>query len=123
MRLPLGFELAAIFRQQSGFPFSQGNETGLDVDGNLNFSTRDFDFERNGEEAPDYTNLDLRAAWSFDLGRARGTLSLDFFNLTNDQNPAAVEEIPGRTAGFGEPLQVLPGREAQLGVRFGFGGS
>ena len=74
VRLPLGFELAAIFRQQSGFPFSRGNETGLDVDGNLNFSTRDFDFDRNGEEAPDYTNLDLRAAWRFDLGRARGTL-------------------------------------------------
>ena len=51
-----------------------------------------------------------------------GTLLLEFFNLTNEQNPAAVETTPGLPVDFGEPLQVLPGREGQLGVRFDFGG-
>jgi hypothetical protein len=55
VRLPLNFELAAIFRYQSGFPFSRGveNVDALDIDGNLNFSGRDFDFERNSFEADD----------------------------------------------------------------------
>ena len=66
---------------------------------------------------------DARAAWNFDLGRVGGTILLEFFNLTNEQNPAAVETTPGRPVGFGDPLQVLPGREGQLGVRFEFGGS
>jgi hypothetical protein len=124
VRLPLNFELAAIFRYQSGFPFSRGveNVDALDIDGNLNFSGRDFDFERNSFEADDYMTLDARAAWHFDLGRVGGTILLEFFNLTNEQNPAGVEEIPGRVVDFGEPLQVLPGREGQLGVRFEFGG-
>ncbi len=124
MRLPLNFELAAIFRHQSGFPFSRTVPTAaLDIDGDQAFNTRDYDFERNSFEAPDYTSLDARAAWNFDLGRVGGTILLEFFNLTNEQNPAAVETTPGRTVGFGDPLQVLPGREGQLGVRFEFGGS
>jgi hypothetical protein len=124
VRLPLDFELAAIFRYQSGFPFSRGVEDvdALDIDGNLNFSTRDFDFERNSFEADEYMTLDARAAWHFDVGRVGGTILLEFFNLTNEQNPAGVETIPGRTVDFGQPLQVLPGREGQLGVRFEFGG-
>jgi outer membrane receptor protein involved in Fe transport len=124
VRLPLNFELAAIFRHQSGFPFSRTvPEAALDIDGDQAFSTRDYAFERNSFEAPDYTSLDARAAWNFDLGRIGGTILLEFFNLTNEQNPAAVETTPGRTTGFGDPLQVLPGREGQLGVRFEFGGT
>ena len=46
---------------------------------------------------------------------------LEFFNLLNRQNPAAV----GRRADvplepFGETLQVLPGREGQIGFRIEF---
>ena len=48
VRLPLNFELAAIFRHQSGFPFSRSTPAAaLDIDGNQDFSTRDYDFERN----------------------------------------------------------------------------
>ncbi len=124
VQLPLNFELAAIFRHQTGFPFSRSTPAAaLDIDGDQNFSTRDYDFERNSFEAPEYTSLDARAAWNFEIGRVGGTILLEFFNLTNEQNPAAVETTPGRTVGFGDPLQVLPGREGQLGVRFEFGGS
>jgi outer membrane receptor protein involved in Fe transport len=123
VRLPLNFELAAIFRHQSGFPFSRATTGTTDIDGTLNFNTRDYDFERNSFEAPEYTTLDARAAWHFDLGgRVAGTILLEFFNLTNEQNPAAIEDVPGRPTDFGEPLQVLPGREGQFGVRFEFGG-
>ena len=123
--MPLGFELAAIFRYQSGYPINReadGDAT-TDIDGNFNFNLRDYDFERNAFEAPDFKNLDLRAAWHFGTGgRVSGTVLLEFFNLTNEQNPAAVETVPGRPVGFGEATQVLPGREGQLGVRFEFGG-
>ncbi|HVS63778.1 MAG TPA: TonB-dependent receptor [Thermoanaerobaculia bacterium] len=121
LHLPLDFELAAILRYQSGFPFSRGTDEPLDVDGNLNFNGNDKSIERNRFESPDYTSLDLRAGWRFPLGeRFRGLLLIEFFNVTNEQNPAAVENIPGRLVGFGEPLQVLPGREGQIGVRLEF---
>jgi hypothetical protein len=121
VQLPLDFELSGIFRYQSGFPFSRGTDTPLDVDGNLNFNGNDKSVERNSFEAPDFQSLDLRAAWRFPLGgRFEGMLLVEFFNVTNEQNPAAVEGIPGRLVAFGEPLQVLPGREGQIGVRLEF---
>jgi hypothetical protein len=121
VQLPLNFEISAIFRFLSGFPFTRGDEEAADVDGNLGFSTIDRTVERNSFDAPDFTNLDARAAWHFDLGtRVAGTVFLEFFNLTNEQNPAAVETFTGRPVDFGEPIQVLPGREGQLGVRFDF---
>jgi len=48
---------------------------------------------------------------------------LEFFNLFNRDNPAAVNGIPpaGSTAPkFGQVLQVLPGREGQVGLRIEF---
>ena len=125
MRLPLNFELAAIFRHQSGFPFSRrSTERRLDIDGNQAFNTRDFDFERNCFEAPDYTTLDARVAWSFDLGAGRRHLSCSSSSTSpTSRTRRRSRQIPGGPVGFGEPLQVLPGREAQLGVRFEFGGS
>jgi len=46
---------------------------------------------------------------------------LEFFNVFNRQNPAAV----GRRRDvalepFGQPTQVLPGREGQIGFRIEF---
>ncbi|HVS13442.1 MAG TPA: TonB-dependent receptor [Thermoanaerobaculia bacterium] len=122
VELPAGFQVSAILRLQSGFPFSRNTDAPLDVDGNINFNTRDLDFERNSFEAPSFENLDLRLAKRFggDGSRVRTTVLLEFFNVFNEQNPAAVETTPGRPIAFGQPLQVLPGREGQVGLRFEF---
>jgi hypothetical protein len=45
----------------------------------------------------------------------------EFFNLLNRQNPAAVgrrTDVPIEP--FGETIQVLPGREGQIGFRIAF---
>ena len=113
--------MSAILRHQSGYPFSQTTDTPLDVDGDLNFNAIDHDFERNSFEAPSLENIDFRVAKIFGVGgRFQTTLLLEFFNLLNEENPAAVESNPTSITPFGEPLQVLPGREGQLGVRFEF---
>jgi hypothetical protein len=46
---------------------------------------------------------------------------LEFFNVLNRQNPAAVGSREGvTTQPFGEAIQVLPGREGQIGFRIEF---
>jgi hypothetical protein len=42
------------------------------------------------------------------------------FNLFNRNNPGAVQQMPGQETPFGTVLQVLPGREGQVGLRFDF---
>jgi hypothetical protein len=43
------------------------------------------------------------------------------FNVFNSRNPAAVETNPVSTVTqFGKAIQVLPGREGQIGVRIEF---
>ncbi len=48
------------------------------------------------------------------------TALIEFFNLFNRQNPAAIEQVPGRPTPFGQPLQVLPGMETQFGLKIEF---
>jgi hypothetical protein len=68
--------------------------------------------------------MDLRASKRFQVGeQVTVTALIEFFNLFNRQNPAAVEQVPGRPAPstpFGEPLQVLPGMETQVGLKIEF---
>lgn len=49
---------------------------------------------------------------------------LEYFNILNRNNPAAVENLATETSAprppFGADLQVLPGREGQVGIRFDF---
>jgi hypothetical protein len=122
--LPWGFQVSSIFRTQSGFPFSQNTLASDDVDGNLNSNSRDQTVTRNSFEAPRFTNMDLRASKRFQVGeQVTVTALIEFFNLFNRQNPAAVEQVPGRPAPstpFGEPLQVLPGMETQVGLKIEF---
>jgi hypothetical protein len=119
--LPLGFQVSSIFRTQSGFPFSQQTDTLDDVDGNLNFNSRDQHVARNSLTAPRFTNMDLRGSKRFQLGeRVAVTALIEFFNLFNRQNPAAVEQVPGRPTPLGQPLQVLPGMETQVGLKVEF---
>ena len=82
----------------------------------------DVDAGRNAFTAPPFVNLDMRVSKRFGIGgRAKAEVLIEFFNVFNRQNPAAV----GRRADvpiepFGEPTQVLRGREGQIGFRIEF---
>jgi hypothetical protein len=122
--LPWQFELSGIFRAQSGFHFSQQFVNGFldpDGDGNTNgIDTRNA--IRNGFTAPSFVNLDMRIAKRFKLGeRVRLDLFYEMFNIFNAKNPASVQTNPnGSPTAFGKALQVLPGREGQIGLRIEF---
>ncbi|HYG83049.1 MAG TPA: hypothetical protein VD861_21815 [Pyrinomonadaceae bacterium] len=86
-----------------------------------NFNTIDHAAGLNAFTAPPFVNLDVRLSKMFGVGeRVRVTALIEFFNLFNRRNPAAVENAEGRPTPFGEPLQVLPGREGQVGLRVEF---
>ena len=126
VELPWQFQVAGIFRVQSGFHFSRFDELSRDPDGNGNFNSIDFTAGRNAFTAPAFVNLDMRFSKRFDIGeRVNIQLLLEFFNLLNRQNPAAVQnraDSPLRPTlqPFGTASQVLPGREGQIGVRIEF---
>lgn len=121
VELPWRLRLSAIFRTQSGFHFSRLAPVPVDVDGDLNFNDLDHTAGRNTFSAPPLINLDVRLSTDFKVSeRVRITPLIEFFNLANRRNPAAVEAGEGRPTSFGQPLQVLPGREGQIGLRIEF---
>jgi hypothetical protein len=109
---------------QSGFRFSRTAAVTEDPDGNGTFNTIDHGpgAGRNAFTAPAFINLDMRFSKRFDLGdRVRLDLFLEFFNLLNRKNPAAVgQSVNSLTVPFGKASQVLPGREGQVGFRLSF---
>ena len=139
VQLPGKFEFSGIFRAQSGFHYSAsfaGNVVSPDVDGDNLFNGVDF-YSRCGDPAtvggcrnhfiaPRFINLDTRIARSFKFGdHVKMHAYLEFFNLFNRDNPAAVNglpPVPGDTKApkFAQVLQVLPGREGQVGIRIEF---
>ncbi len=65
--------------------------------------------------------MDMRVSRQFHIGeRVKVYAMFEFFNLFNNANPAAVEVTPQQPTPFGKPLQVLPGREGQIGLRIEF---
>lgn len=124
VNLPWKFQVSGIFRAQSGFHFSQTFVGGfIDPDGDGNTNGIDVrNARRNGFTAPAFANLDLRFTKRFDIGdRVKIDLFYEMFNVFNRQNPAAVETNPGSTiTPFGQAIQVLPGREGQVGFRIEF---
>jgi Carboxypeptidase regulatory-like domain/TonB dependent receptor/TonB-dependent Receptor Plug Domain len=117
-----GFSLSGIFRAQSGFHYSAATLTPADVDGDGYLNGLDYTKGRNHFTAPPFVNLDVRLAKFFAVGEnVRLHAYVEFFNLFNRANPAAVEQFPNvSSAPFGATLQVLPGREGQVGVRLDF---
>ena len=75
---------------------------------------------RNRFAVPPFVNMDLRITKRFSFGDKELALHFEMFNLFNRANPAAVQQQPGQATPFGTVLQVLPGRESQVGVRFSF---
>ena len=124
VELPWQFEISGIFRVQSGFHFSRNAAVTEDPDGNGTFNTIDHGpgAGRNAFTAPAFVNLDMRFTKRFALGeRAKLQLLFEFFNLLNRQNPAAVSQSANNlTQPFGHAIQVLPGREGQVGFRIEF---
>jgi hypothetical protein len=122
VELPWQFQIAGIFRAQSGFHFSRFDEASRDPDGNGNFNSIDFTAGRNAFSAPPFVNLDLRFSKRFNITeRVRAQLLFEFFNLLNRQNAASVFNRVNRpNEPFGQPSQVLPGREGQIGFRIEF---
>jgi outer membrane receptor protein involved in Fe transport len=120
-QLPWKFAISGVFRAQSGFHFSEVLSKPLDADGDGIFNGVDFFAGRNHFEAPPYINLDVRFSRSFAIkDRVDIQPLIEFFNLLNRPNPAAVEQYPSMPVPFGKPLQVLTGREGQVGLRIEF---
>ena len=121
VELPWQIQISGILRAQSGFHFSRSSLT-EDPDGNGRFTNIDLAPGRNAFTAPALVNLDMRFAKRFDIGeRVKAQVLFEFFNLLNRQNPAAVERLENIMGQpFGQPTQVLPGREGQFGFRLEF---
>ncbi|HSK73266.1 MAG TPA: TonB-dependent receptor [Pyrinomonadaceae bacterium] len=118
---PRKFSISGIFRAQSGFRFSRQARIPVDADGDLNFNSIDHSVGRNAFTAPSFVNLDIRFTKRWQIKeRVNLTTLFEIFNLFNNRNPAAVETAEGRPTPFGKPLQVLPGREGQIGLRLEF---
>jgi hypothetical protein len=130
VNLPAKFEIAAIFRAQSGFRYTVSPANGgADFDGDNIFNGRGVWWDglgnplyaRNGQTAPPFVNMDMRIAKRFNIGeRVKAQALFEFFNLFNRDNPAAMQTLQGTTPSLGSILQYLPGREGQVGLRFDF---
>ncbi|HEY7180922.1 MAG TPA: TonB-dependent receptor, partial [Blastocatellia bacterium] len=120
--LPWQFQIGGILRAQSGFHFSRFDALNRDPDGNGNFNSIDFTAGRNAFTAPPFVNLDVRFSKRFDIAeRVKIQLLFEFFNLLNRQNPQSVQNRENiMTQPFGSIIQVLPGREGQIGFRISF---
>ena len=93
VELPYQFLVSGIFRAQSGFHFSRQPASGVlvDPDGDGSVVGIDVDAGRNAFTAPAFVNLDMRVSKRFGIGgRARAEVLIEFFNMFNHQNPAAV---------------------------------
>lgn len=126
VEFPWQIQVSGIFRVQSGFHFSRNSNAGVvndpDGDGNTNGIDHGPGAGRNAFTAPPFVNFDMRLAKRVALGeRVKVQVMFAFFNLFNRQNPAAVSpRADVALEPFGKSLQVLPGREGQIGFRIEF---
>ena len=144
-RIFSGFQLAPIFRYNSGHPFDL--LAGQDVNGDRHSTNdRPIGAARNTGLGPDYMSVDMRITRRFKMGeRANLQILAEGFNLANRTNYASVNNVVGATFGLpvalGEsgattfnvsgnanaspstPLaftSAFPMRQLQFGVRIGF---
>jgi hypothetical protein len=124
VELPWQIQISGIFRAQSGFHFSRAPASGVlvDPDGDAAVNGIDVNAGRNAFTTPPFVNLDMRFAKRFNItSGVKAQVLLEFFNVFNRQNPAAVgrrQDVPLEP--FSVPTQVLPGREGQFGFRIEF---
>jgi hypothetical protein len=121
VRLPWKIEFSSLFRAQSGFRYTHSAAQPLDQDGNGNFGLRDLKTARNAFTAPPFVNMDLRVAKSFVVReKFRVQAMFEFFNLFNNGNPAAMQNLETQASTLDTISQRLPGREGQVGLRIEF---
>jgi hypothetical protein len=121
VQLPWKVDVSGIVRAQSGFHFTGAAPSPVDVDGDGFLNGVDFLSGRNHFQAPGDVNLDMHFSKAFAIReRVRVRVIFEFFNLLNRANPAAVEQLENVTTPLGRPLQFLPGREGQAGLRIEF---
>ena len=124
VELPWQFQIAGIFRAQSGYHYSRASTltAPYDYDGDSQYRGIDLTYGRNAFTAPAFVNLDIRFSKRFNITeRVKLHALFEFFNVLNRQNPASVSQrvdIPSQP--FGSVTQVLPGREGQIGLRVEF---
>lgn len=119
--LPWQMQISGISRAQSGFHFSTAALTPVDVDGDGLLNGVDFLTGRNHFQASPYINLDMRFAKRFSItDGVHLEVLIEFFNVLNRANPAAVQQFQNLSIPVGKPLQSLPGREGQFGLRIDF---
>jgi hypothetical protein len=116
--------LSSALSWQSGRPFSLVNEAfAYDIPsqyGNteVQYGTTRTTFpthERNDQRNTGFWNLDLGARKDFSIGRASLEISLDVFNVLNDDTLYIQETLNGRNAGYRNT-----GRQFQLGAKVAF---
>jgi hypothetical protein len=126
VEFPWQIQVGGIFRGQSGFHFSRSTNAGVvndpDGDGNTNAIDHSSSAGRNAFTAPPFVTVDMNFSKRFAVGeRVKVQVMFAFFNLFNRQNPAAVSPRADVVLEpFGKSLQVLPGREGQIGFRIEF---
>ena len=121
VELPWKIQISSLFRAQSGFRYTVSAVAPVDVDANGTFNGRDLKTGRNAFSAPPFVNMDLRIAKTWTIGdRFKIQGLFEFFNLLNNDNPAAIQIQEAQTATFGSVSQHLPGREGQVGLRLTF---
>src|SRR5262245_6707109 len=117
--LPAGVRFSSMLRAQSGFHFSRIQTNAIDEDGDGQYTAIDHQAGRNAFTAPKFVNVDVRFAKTWNgVERLKVQTLFEFFNVFNRANPAAISVVQGGPVPFGKPLQVFPGREGQVGVRF-----
>jgi hypothetical protein len=135
-----GVVVSSTLRLLSGTPFTLTNSN-IDADQNTIFfdplpagtySTTDkygmrnveFDGTRNSVRGPGYVQLDSRIGYRLKLGgRRTGEVFGEFFNLTNRTNfanPSGDMRVPTDFLRYTGYFGTGRGRQAQLGLRFGF---
>jgi hypothetical protein len=121
VELPWKIQISSLFRAQSGFRYTISAVAPFDVDANGTFNGRDLKTGRNAFSAPPFVNMDLRIAKTWIIGdRFKIQGLFEFFNLLNNDNPAAIQIQQAQPATFGSVSQHLPGREGQVGLRLTF---
>lgn len=121
--LPLGLRFSGVLRMTSGVYFTAFQDP-VDVDGDGIYGLTAPGTKRNQFRGPMTANLDLRLLKKFKFGeRFAASLLGEVFNLTNARNPADINNffVSGKPGpDFGKTRTPLPGREAQLGLKFEF---
>lgn len=107
--LPWGLELTGVYRYQSGRLYSPVMFAGgLVIDQSRG--------GKNSQRMPPVRSLDLSLAKKFDLAKYQLRLTAQVFNVTNELNVVAVENLTTNPQSYGRPVNTDFGRMLQFGI-------